>query len=292
MAGPSSTPSTGDESGSDIAEVSGDFNITLNPPNGAQSFYLVSDFDGKSWGANDEQGFLFEDFVGTRINSNWTMNAGTWQFQNGKILQSDENAGNSNIYADIRQESGEAYLYHWKVRLLSGGDNKRFGFHFFCSDASKTNRGDSYFAWFRNNQARQDKVEIYRVQNNKFEKKNEQNISISHGDLYDCKLFYHPGTGQIRIYLNEQQVLAWKDPNPHRSGNAISLRTGESRAEFSNLRVYKLSQGNQAKITVGNSSSMARFKSQGNQPAVQVIPYYLDRNNRWVLGQTEKRVVK
>lgn len=274
------SPTLPDESGS-LLTFQKDFTYPLSPPANSRSFYLVGDYDGQAWGANDQLGFLLEEFPGNRINGRWKVVKGNWQFQNGLLAQTDESEGNGNIFAELRQQRDEVYLYHWRTKLVSQGNNQRFGIHFFCSDANLENRGNSYFVWFRNYNGSQDKVELYRVDNDVFAQKAVELISLNPSVWYDCKVLFNPSNGLTQIFLNNQLVLTWTDPSPHRSGQHLSMRSGNSQVQFADLRVYKQSQLSSPPITVGNSSKMIRFKSQGDQPAARIFSLHLDAQNRW-----------
>ncbi|MEZ4826198.1 MAG: CUB domain-containing protein, partial [Bacteroidia bacterium] len=265
---------SGDESGSNSGGTSssgsssanGDFTYSPVIPTGGQTFYLPSDYDGRIWDANRSLGFLYDEFPGTGPHPDWKKLNGSWQVKDGALRQMDEDATNSNIYISLNQQNNTAYLYHWRAKIESGGENRRFGLHFFCSDATQSNRGDSYFVWFRNNETQPDKVEIYRVDENSFPAfRKAAFVTLSSNEWYDCKLLFDPGTGKIDVWLNNQNVLSWQDDRtPHRSGNAISLRTGNSKVQFDDLRVYQLSPGRNIRVTVGQAENdMLRFKSSG-----------------------------
>jgi N-acetyl-anhydromuramyl-L-alanine amidase AmpD len=269
-----------DESGT-MLSFKKDFTYSLSPPANSRPFYLVADYDGQAWGANDQLGFFLDEFSGNRLNGRWEVVKGNWQFQDGLLEQSDQNEGNGNIFAELRQTRDEVYLYHWRAKLISRGDNQRFGLHFFASDGKRDNRGDSYFVWFRNYNGKQDKVEMYRVDNDVFEQKAVELVSLNPNTWYDCKVLFNPANGLIQVFLNNQLVMGWTDPAPHRAGIHFSFRSGNSHMQFSDMRVYKQSAQSSPAITVGNSNKMIRFKSQGEQPAARIFSLSLSPDNRW-----------
>lgn len=295
---PSTNTNTNDESGTSTGNsnaVTGDFSFAPKTTAGGQTFYLPSDFDGRTWGANQSLGFLLDEFTGSSLNRDWRRISGSWTLVSGALKQTDEAATNANIFIPLRQENNAVYLYHWRTKLETVGDNKRFGLHFFCSDATQTNRGDSYFIWFRNNDNQQDKVEIYRVDENSFPSYKESAFTTFRaGEWLDCKVMYNPVTGKIDVWLNNRQVLSWQDDNrPHSSGNAISFRAGNAEVLFDDLKVYQITPGRSIRVTVGDSpSDMLRFKSSGNQPAGRIHILNIGSNNRWDDESTEDIVVK
>ena len=262
---------------------SGDFEVAVSTPSGGKSFYLPSDFDGEVWRGNQNLGFFADEFSENRPHKDWRLISGKWSTKNGVLVQSDAQETNSNIFAPINQFTGSVYLYHWKAKITSTGDNRRFGLHFFASNGTLSNRGNSYFVWFRNYDSKDDKVEIYRVDDNAFALRESKVTSIKPNAELDCKVLYDPATGQIDVWLNNSKVLSWKDDKtPLSAGSAISFRTGNSAVEFDNLRVYQLSPGASVNITVGKSmGKMIRFKSKNDEPVARIHQLNLGANGRW-----------
>ncbi|MEL7342881.1 MAG: hypothetical protein AAGM67_20520, partial [Bacteroidota bacterium] len=154
------------------------------------------------------------------------------------------------------------------------------------------NRGDSYFVWFRNYNAVQDKVEIYEVRNDVFTQAATEIISLNPGNWYDCKLTYTPKSGLIQIFLNNQLVLSWTDSSPITSGKHLSFRSGNSMVQFDDLRVYRQAASSAPTVSVGGGSDMIRFKSQGTQPAGKIFSTALSPDNRWQAIKEEPVVIK
>lgn len=178
------TDESGSVTGSLAASYRNDFSLPLAGT--GSTFYLPADFDGQRWGANSRLGFFLDDFPGNRLHPNWTAVEGNWRLVNGELQQSEASTPNSNLFIPVRQRNGDVYMYHWRAKILSEGDNKRFGMHMFCSDPAATERGNSYLVWFRNYQSRQDKVEIYRTENNSLIRiRASEFISLKSGRWYD-----------------------------------------------------------------------------------------------------------
>ena len=295
------TPSDPDPPSTDPGEQSGDFNLAIGSGNG-KHYFLPADYDGKIWTANSRLGFAIDDFNTSRVRSDWRVVNGSWKTVNEGseqvLQQTDVRAGNSNIYLPLDQNGRDIYLYHWKARILTEGDNKRFGLHFFCSDGKLTNRGNSYLVWFRNydspHQQGQDKVEIYRSDNDQLPRfRDSKFVSMNSKQWYDCKLVYDPIVGKIDVYLNDNKVLSWEDDLASlQNGNAISLRTGDSQVQFDALRVYKQASNNSPRITVGGSQDMIRFKSMGNQPAARIYSITLSGSGNWSGVKEEEIKIK
>ncbi|GAB4409931.1 MAG: hypothetical protein OHK0039_13920 [Bacteroidia bacterium] len=272
----------------------GDFSLFLPLPAAARGYYLPADYDGTRWAANTGLGFFYDECVGQTLAPWWKQVRGAWSMRDNAIQQSDETADNSNLYAPLRQRSGAVYLYHWRSRVLSSGDNRRFGLHFFASDGSGEQRGDSYMVWFRYHESKPDLAEVYRFDNNSQPRiRASAPVSLARNQWYDCKVVYDPGSGIIEIYLDNTQVLRWKDDQrPLASGEAVSLRTGNCQAAFDDLRVYLSHTATPVRLTVGErETAMFRHKSQGTAPAARVLSLTQGSDQRWsAVRQQETRI--
>ncbi|MCX8111652.1 MAG: N-acetylmuramoyl-L-alanine amidase [Bacteroidia bacterium] len=212
-----------------------------------KAYYLVMYDSAGDWRSNPERGFFSENFVGSVLHPEWTPAVGTWlMFDPGNgdpvLRQMDETsaqAGNTNLYAYLRQNLSNRYLYHWAGRFVGGtSTNRRMGLHIFADDPSATNRGNSYFVFFRlDGQS----VQLYKVTNNSWGSGPVAQVSypFQAGTWYDFKWSYDRITGDHRVYINNALVLSWKDSNPIASGSYISLRTGNAIAEYNNIKVYR-----------------------------------------------------
>jgi len=220
----------------------------------AKRFYQVLDFDGNYWRANAQRGFLGDNFdnLDTSI---WEVptSSGSWSIISGALVQSDESVNNTNIYTALDQTLSNKYLYHFtaKVEGATSTNGRRFGFHFFCDDASLSNRGNSYFIWFR---IETNKLEFYKVTNDVFTMVDEiDDIATTTGTIYDFKIIYDRITGEQLVYRNDTLIGSWKDSNPYSTnGNYISFRSGNSKLTVNDIKVYR-SRTNTASVTVGSN---------------------------------------
>ncbi len=244
-----------------------------------QSFYQVIEYDGTEWRCNTQLG-MFNDNFNTTIHPSWTILSGTWQITNGYLEQTDESLTNPNIYTSLTQTSGNVYLYHYKGRIQGSGTNRRFGFFFFCSDASQTYRGDAYMVYFR---ADGDNVEIYKSGNGTISGILAQGTYVIDPNIwYDFKVIYNPSNGVIKVYVNDTFVVSYTDPSPLTSGNAISFRTGGCIGQYDDFKV-RISRDNRELITVGNQSNkMSRYQSPNpSQDACRINTIVKDIANNW-----------
>ena len=216
-----------------------------------KSFYQVLEYTGTEWRANNSKGF-FSDNFDTAIHPDWTSASGTWAINGGYLEQSDQANSNTNIYAPLTQNLSNRYLYTWSAKIDGAGTNRRAGFHFFCDDASQTDRGNSYFVWFR---ADQSQLQIYKVVNNTFgAAEYTTTVNIAAGTWNSYAIAYDRTSGKMDIYLNNSLVASWTDSSPLSSGNHISFRSGDCNYQVNNLKVYR-SRLPAATINVGAGAS-------------------------------------
>jgi len=239
---------------------SSDFNVNFTDNDDQQvdeSFYLVSDFNSVEWQSNQDNGFLLDSF-NTIALTDWTQQVGSWQVTNNQLYQVDENESNSNIYTTLNQNSNQSYLYHWTGQINGTGGNRRAGIHFFCSDPTLSQRGDSYMVYFRNDN---NKCQIYKSTANTIALKTDDVVTIDPNITYDFKISYNPTSGNIKVFLDNILVSEWTDVSPLTSGNSLSLRTGNCVGIYDDFKVYK-SRLSSETITVGSNVSDIRYQNQ------------------------------
>jgi PKD repeat protein/N-acetyl-anhydromuramyl-L-alanine amidase AmpD len=221
-----------------------------------KAFYQVIDLNGTDWRANENNGFFSDNFDQATIHSDWTAETGVWALQNGVLQQADESNSNTNIHADLTQNLSNSYLYHWSGKIDGTGSNKRAGLHFFCDNPSATNRGNSYFVYFREDN---DKVQIYSVDNDVFNLEVDEPYTINSGQWYDFKVSYDRIAGEINVWVDNEHAASWTDPSPLSNGSQISLRSGNCIWEVNNLKVYR-SRASNVSISVGAGNDL-RFQN-------------------------------
>ena len=224
----------------------------------ARRFYQVIDFDGADWRANAENGFFSDNFdqpVG--IHPEWTVVNGSWNNTNGYLEQTDEALSNTNIYAFLKQDLSNRYLYNFQFKIDGAGVNKRGGFHYMCDDPTATNRGNSYFVWFRQEFQT---LEFYRVSNDSFSQEKVYPLEFQQNEWMDIKIVYDRITGETLVYVDDKLVGDWRDDNPIQSGDYVSFRSGNSAIAASNFKVYR-TRFPQVSVTVGSPSSDIRYEN-------------------------------
>jgi hypothetical protein len=241
-----------------------------------KGFYQVVDkaSNSSSWHANGSFGFVNEDFQ--EANSYWTLQTGMYSVNNGLFVINDETQNNSNAYLNVTQNASAEYLFSWEQKIITSFSNQRAGMHFFCSDPTLPNRGESYFIYFRD---QDDVIQFYKVTNDVFSIVNEVPFTITPNINYEVKTWYNPTSGKIKVYVNNSYVGEWTDTNPIVFGNSISLRTGGCAAQFDNVRVFK-SRSNSVNVTVGANQEM-RFQSENAIHSGKISSLAIDNNENW-----------
>lgn len=218
-------------------------------------------------------------FFGDEFNGNsglWTNQSGNFLAANGNFLMNDASQNNSNAYAQITQSSQHTYLYTWKQRITSSNANQRAGMHFFCSDPTLPNRGNSYFVYFREET---DKVQLYKVLNDAFTLVKEDSVNVFVNQWDQVYVTYNPQSGLIQVYLNALHVCSWTDANPLQQGNAISLRSGACTVTFDEVYVYK-NHSNSALITLGPGQELFEQSDQ-QQESGKIRIIAMDSVDNW-----------
>lgn len=223
-----------------------------------KSFYQVLEYDGTEWRANNGNGF-FSDNFDNAIHPDWTIGSGIWSINNGYLDQTDQTNTNTNIYAPLTQNLSNRYLYNWAGKIDGTGTNRRAGFHFFCDDASQSNRGNSYFVWFRVDQSQ---LQFYKVVNNSFGSPVATFPLTTNANVwYDYKVLYDRISGKMDVYVNDALAGTWTDPSPYSNGSYISFRSGDCDYMVNNLKVYR-SRFPSVTVSVGpGSTNDIRYQS-------------------------------
>jgi len=222
-----------------------------------KSFYQVLDYNGTEWHANAQNGF-FADNYDSYNSSVWNVPAssGTWVVSGGKLIQTDTSVNNTNIYAALNQNLSNRYIYQFYFKMdaaTSGTNQHRFGMHFFSDNASLTNRGNSYFIFFRQETS---KLEFYKVVNDVYTQTLVvDNITTTFGQWYDIKVIFDRITGKIAVYRDDLLLGTWTDSSPLTiAGNYISFRTGHCKTSVDEMKVYR-SRYPSVTVTVGAAAT-------------------------------------
>ncbi len=221
-----------------------------------KKFYQVLDNNGTEWRGNGQNGFINDNFDNS-IHPEWTNIAGTWNINSGSLNQTDETLSNTNLYIDVKQDSGNIYVYHWQMNITGSGTNRRAGLHFFCDSADQSNRNNSYMVYFR---VDNNKVQLYKYENNVMYLKTDDDLNVDLATWYDYKVIFNTNTGEIKAYRDNILVSEWTDPAPYKHGNSLSLRTGNCNVLYDNIKIYK-SRTNTETISIGTTTDDVRYQN-------------------------------
>jgi len=210
-------------------------------------FYQVADFNNVEWRANSNNGFFNDDFT-TAIHPDWTDSSGIWSITSAYLHQADEANSNTNLFAAFNQNNNSKFLYHYKAKIGGTGTNKRAGFHYMSDDATQTNRGNSYFVWFRQDNG---KIQYYKVANNTFTLQKEIVYPFNANQWYDYKIVYDKTTGTTEIYIDDKFIDEWTDASPLTVGNYVSFRSGNCIYDVDDFSIYH-DRTSTATINVGS----------------------------------------
>lgn len=200
-------------------------------------FYSVKDFDGTEWRGNNLRGFVSDDFEQPVLNTEWFVNSGVWDVQNGELLQTNSSGQNTQLNINLTQNDSTSFLYRWKMKFEGNGVDRSAGVHIFADDLSQDFRGNSYLINFNEDE---DKVQVYKTNAiGDYEILIIEDVTITSDDWLDCSVVYEPGIGHILVYLGDQRVVSLVDNNPLQSGNGLSFRTEETVVSFDDVSVFK-----------------------------------------------------
>ncbi len=245
-----------------------DFSATFTDNDNVQlkeSFYNVACFDTNDamWLSNTATGFLNEQFDGVAT-PGWTWQTGSWGTDAGALKQSLTTNSNTNAFISVLPSpSSELFLYHWKMKIGAGdaSNNRRAGLHYFCDNPTFSERGNSYFVYYRVENA---KVQMYKTVGNVFQIKTNVDYAFQADTWYDLKILYNRQTGLHQTFINNELVSWWIDNVPLQTGDGLSLRTGNCEAWYDDIRVYQ-SRGASEVVTVGDDPQ-AHIRFQNSDP--------------------------
>jgi spore germination protein YaaH len=220
------------------------------------AFWNVADLNTAGhWHSNIAEGFCTDAF--DELLMEWTVETGTWNLNTGTIIQTNEALTNTNMYVNVNQNNFDQYFYSWRARTGGTGTNRRSGFHFMCDNPTLPNRGNSYFVWFRPDQAQ---LQFYEVTTDVFTLMHTVTLTTLPNTWYDYAVIYNKLTGRIDVYVNGTQVGYWQDPTPLTVGNAVSFRTGNATLEVDHIEIFRNRLVNET-LTAGSLSSMLRYEN-------------------------------
>lgn len=197
-----------------------------------EKYWNAAALFNNEWKGNNATGHVYDACSDV---SNWITSVGTWSSNSGTIIQSDDANGNTNAYINAPLTGSNEYLFEWEGSIGGTGNSKRAGMHYMCSDMTLTNRGNSYFVWFR---VDNDLIQLYEVTNDVFSVVAAFPFTIDPGISYNCKVTYSLVTGKMSVYVNNQFIGSWTDVTPLTQSTGVSLRSGNATFTVNTVAVY------------------------------------------------------
>ncbi|MCF0206229.1 MAG: hypothetical protein HUK20_03615, partial [Fibrobacter sp.] len=233
--------------------------------NSSMAFYQIVDNNNGLWSSNTGKAMLYEQFDAEGIPSCWTNAAGSWQTNEGSVLQTDEELSGTNLHCDLYQERGLSYLYHLKMKISGEGSNRRAGFYFFADNADRQN---GYMVFLR---ADQNTAQLYKYVNGSYTENGgvytSMSCNVNPDQWYDVKVVFNSQTGAIRCYVDDVLAVSLNDTNPFSVGNCFSLRTANCVVEYKDIYVCRSRNvdGN-VSLSLGENGDI-RYESVAGEPA-------------------------
>ncbi len=255
-----------------------DFTATFSDVDcgGSTHFYQVQDHDGTEWRANGQRGFLYDAF--DALHPDWTTETGSWSISSASLYQSDATDGNTNIHAEVLQDAAHTYLYEFDAKWSGAGSSRRAGFHFFCDDPTLPNRGNSYFVWFRLDDA---KLQFYKVDNDVYSLEKDVVVSVADNVWHNYKITYDPSTGDMSVYEDDAFLDNWVDASPYTSGSAVSFRTGNAEMWVDEVRVYQSRNASSELVTLSPTGDGRYESATPTSDAVKVVSTIATNVGAW-----------
>lgn len=175
---------------------------------------------------------LNEEF--DQMPADWIPVAGDWGIENGQLINFDMYETVTNIFFPVEQQ-GRVLTYEWEVNMQDAmaAWAPLAGVHFLADSGEEGNHGNSYFLFQASTV-----LKLYKsVDNQLVAQWDIPEYAAQVGQTYRFRVVFNTETGSMQIYLNDQLVKDWTDPEPIRSGQFVAFRTNSTQAGFSYLRI-------------------------------------------------------
>lgn len=164
------------------------------------------------------------------IADGWMAQSGNWVIDNNAYRQTITTSGTKHSSYPLPQSG--SMTFEWQATFNSG--NRSAGLHFFASNETQVNHGNSYLV-----RQEASKLRIYKSVNNSMTAMGSVDLpAVVNGQTYTYKVTYDPTSGYMTVRRNDEvQVLTWTDGTPLTTGLYLALRTDSSNVSFDNIRV-------------------------------------------------------
>lgn len=166
--------------------------------------------------------------------SDWIPVSGDWGVENGQLINYDMYETVTNIFFPVEQQ-GRVLTYEWEVRMQDAmaAWAPLAGVHFLADSGEEGNHGNSYFLFQASTV-----LKLYKSVDNSLVAAWEiPEYAAQLGQTYRFRVLFNTETGLMQVYLNDELVKEWTDPEPIQSGQFVAFRTNSTQAGFSHLRI-------------------------------------------------------
>jgi PKD repeat protein len=256
------------------------FNVTFNDADNhttasglTHRFYRVVEHIGNNiYQTNSTRGYLNENMDKSMP---WhSKTTGTWSYSGGKLIQSDESAGNADMFFPISIK-GDNVVYQWKAAVKGSGSNRRMGFKFLCS--KNTGLGENGYHLYIGGP--KNEVVLFRIQNNTYNlygKLATSPVKINDKQEHLYRLFHNRKDGWIMLQIDGKIAYfdgfdkdTYLDFNQFWTNTYVSLSSQGSRLEVDHLVVWRERTGSTVNVKVGTGNTNDIRVQNGCSPSYQ-----------------------
>ncbi len=237
-------------------------------------FYQVSEKNNTNWFANTNNGFLFDNFDSEKAND-WHSISGTWQRENGYLIQTNDTEKNANIYVYVNQSNAQQYLYEFRAKDISNTSTSGFGLKIMCDTFADSDCNNGLLIWFD----RADSALTFALikDKNRINEKTIKNIPCNLTVFNNYKVILDKSTGDIYAYVNDKLIGQYQYTSDIDQGHYMGLCTQQSKCTIDFAKIY-VSRTDSALITVGTQKSkdITTQSPSPTQPCAQITSIVTD----------------
>lgn len=240
-------------------------------------FYQVMGKDHERWSANQEKGFLCDNFDDLNTDY-WQCQSGTWNCVNNQLKQTA--TGTSLIATPINTNQADAYLYDFYASLQSSGESTGYlEFLFHCDAINQQAANSGYAMRVLSSEGR---LELGHIANGQWTGISGTYLTSNENSYYFFRIIHDRANHRIKIFRNGVLVLSTTDDNPLTSeGNYLAFSTQNCIACFDNLRVYH-SRAENVTISVSNDpNSDAHYPAKNGNAQAKIKSIVVDNASQF-----------
>lgn len=238
------------------------------------AYYLAEERIGNHWSANEQNGFLSAAFA--TFPPEGMVGAGDWQLLGGTLEMGQ--AGPATVHIPL-QQSTTANLTKIRLRLSAVNSGADFSIYLRGTSLLQTELGTAYKVSL---QPAASRISLYRITGNQPEEKATGTQEIATERWLELWMSNDPASGQIKLWLDGEQILTWQDPVPLSNGAYLSLKVSGLQAAVDQLSQYKERPSGEILISVGPEEDQdMRQPSLANEVAGRIRTQSIDQAGNW-----------